>query len=352
MGTLGDGLAALLPRAEGNPAAMMRLAALMRKDGQSEQALALCRRALALAPDDPALAARGRDFLSKDVPGWHFAIVADAVRNAAYDAALRRAIKPGMKVLEIGTGSGILAMMAARAGAAEVVTSEVNPTIAETARGIIERNGYGDRVRVFCGHSDKLTLAELGGRADILVSEIVSNTLLGEDVLPSHEKAMRDFLKPGAQVIPARGRVRVALAEDLRSAKDEMGEVDGFDLSSFNSLRAPVRYINVGHESLVLRSEPDDLFDFDFGAAQFCAPETVMRTIRAAGGRVTGIAQWIALDMDSEARYENRPVTGATSCWAVVFHTLPAPIETMPGQMIRIAGSHDRHSLMIWAEGA
>ena len=91
MGTLGDGLAALLPRAEGNPAAMMRLAALMRKDGQSEQALALCRRALALAPDDPALAARGRDFLSKDVPGWHFAIVADAVRNAAYDAALRRA---------------------------------------------------------------------------------------------------------------------------------------------------------------------------------------------------------------------------------------------------------------------
>ena len=44
----------------------------------------------------------------------------------AYDAALRRAIRPGCRVLEIGTGSGLLAMMAARAGAAQVVTCERN----------------------------------------------------------------------------------------------------------------------------------------------------------------------------------------------------------------------------------
>ena len=351
MSNLGEGLAALLPQAEGNPLAMMRMAALMRKNGQDEEALGLCNRALTLAPDDLALAAQGRDFLSKGVPGWHFAIVADAVRNAAYDAALRRAISPGMKVLEIGAGSGILAMMAARAGAAEVVTCEMNPVIAQTAQGIIERNGYGDRVRIFRGHSDKLTLAELGGRFDILVSEIVSNTLLGEDVLPAHEKAMRDLLKPGAQVIPARGRVRIALAEDLQGEKHAMGAVDGFDLSPFNDLARPVRYFSPGHERLGLRSAPADLFDFDFGTAKYCAPATTEISLRSQGGRVNGIAQWVALKMDAQGNYENHPAPGAESCWALVFHSFPASIDTAPGQEIRIAGSHDRHHLTIWAEG-
>ena len=329
---------------------MMHLAKLMRKDGQNEQALALCRKALALAPQDAALAARGRTFLSGDVPNWHFVIVTDAVRNAAYDTALRRAIKPGMRVLEIGTGTGILAMMAARAGAAEVVTCEMNPAIAEAARSIIERNGYGDRVRVFCGHSDKLTLDELGGRADILVTEIVSNNLLGEDVLPAHEKAMRDFMKPGAQVIPARGRVRVALAEDSRCDEKKMGKVDGFDLSPFNNLRTPEQLIRVGHERLTLRSEPGDLFDFDFASELVCAAASSKLTCRATGGRVNGIVQWIALDMDRETLYENRPAPGTTSCWSSIFHALPAPIETTPGQLIGVAGSHDRHSLTIWME--
>ena len=350
MKKLTDGLAALQPKAEGNPAAMVQLAGLMRRGGQVEQAVALCRRALALAPHDAELAAQARALLSGDVPNWHFTIVADAARNAAYDAALRRAIKPGMRVLEIGTGTGILAMMAARAGAAEVVTCEMNPAIADAARSIIDSNGYGGVVRIFSGHSDKLSLAELRGRADLLVSEIVSNNLLGEGVLPAHEKAIRDLMKPGAQVIPARGRVRVALAEDLRGETGRMRMVDGFDLSLFNDLRAPARSHPVGSERIELRSEPGDLFDFDLGSERVCMPAKARTSVRAAGGRVNGIAQWIALDMDEDTHYENRPMPGATSCWAMMFHALPTPIETAPGQAITIAGSHARCSLTVWME--
>jgi type II protein arginine methyltransferase len=170
MADLKDKIAALESRVEGNPAAMLGLARMLHEDGQKEKALAVCRAALELAPDDGKLAAQIKSFINRTVPGWHFSIVRDDVRNAAYEAALRRAVTPGARVLEIGTGTGLLAMMAARAGAAAVISCEMTPVIAEKAAEIVARNGYADRVRVVAKHSDKLDAeADMGGRADLLV---------------------------------------------------------------------------------------------------------------------------------------------------------------------------------------
>jgi type II protein arginine methyltransferase len=353
MADLADQIAALLPHTEGNPTAMLQVARMMRKDGQREQALVQCRKALALAPQDAELVAQANRLLSEDVPAWHFVIVRDEQRNAAYDAALRRAIRPGSRVLEIGTGTGLLAMMAARAGAAEVMTCEMTPAIAEVAKEIVARNGFADRVRIIAKHSDMLDVeADLRGPVDILVSEIVSNNLLSQDVLAAHERAVRDLLKPRGFVIPARGSIRVAPAEDLRDDQERLGEIDGFDLSPFNSLMPPVRQIRVGHERLRLRGEAANLFVFDFGARQFCAPARASVTCVATGGRVNGIAQWIALDMDQDTRYENHPAPDTTSCWAVQFYPLPRTIDASPEQEIRVFGSHDRHQVSIWCDPA
>ena len=340
-------------RAEGNPAAMLAVARLLRSDGQEEEALVLCRRALALAPDDAELAAKAGFFVSAAVPDWHFVIVGDEARNAAYDAALRRAVTPGSRVLEIGTGTGLLSMMAARAGAAAVTTCEANPAVAEAAATIVALNGYGDRVRVISKHSDHVDAdTDMGGRADILVSEIVSNNLLGESVLPAHERAVRDLLKPGAKVIPARGAVRVALAYDARVGDRVLGTIDGFDLSPFNALAPSQRGIDIGDDRLELRGGAADLFSFDFGSADYAAPSRGELICRSKGGIVNGVAQWIMLEMDEVTRYENHPGPGAKSCWRVMFHPLAKPIETSLGQAIRIVGSHDRKMLMIWAEPA
>ena len=351
MANLAGKIAALLPRAEGNPAAIIQIAHLMRKDGQRERALSLCHKALALASTDAELVGQVNRFLSGDVPAWHFSIVRDDVRNAAYDAALRRVVRPNSRVLEIGTGTGLLAMMAARAGAAQVVTCEMNPAVAQIATDIVARNGFANRVRVIAKHSDALDVeADLGGRVDILVSEIISNDLLGEDVLAAHERAVRTLLKPGGIVIPARGIIRVALVEDLRDDRERLENVDGFDLSAFNRFMRPVRSIRVGHERLKLRGNAADIFAFDFGASEFCAPARASVACVATGGRVNGIAQWIALEMDGETRYENRPAPGATSCWAVLFLPLPHPIDASKGQKIRVFGSHDRHRVSIWCD--
>jgi len=185
------GLDALIARAEGNAPAMAALSRLLRTDGSKDAAAALAARALALAPNDAEVRAIAREILSADVPAWHFTIVRDQPRNRAYEDALCRAVTPRSRVLEIGTGTGLLAMMAARAGAAHVFTCEMEPAVALAARDVIAQNGLADRITVLSMRSTEIDPAQLGAPVDILVSETVSNDMLAEDPLPALEDAIR-----------------------------------------------------------------------------------------------------------------------------------------------------------------
>ena len=344
-----EDLAALLLRAGGKPAAIIALAREMEARGDRSMALELSARALDLAPEDGEVRTMAAEVMSAGVPRWHFDIVHDNPRNDAYEAALRRAIFPGCKILEIGTGTSLLAMMAARAGAGEVITCESEQSVALAARDIIARNGYSDRVRVVQKHSTKLDVdADLGGPADILVSEIVANDLLGEGTLAVLEDAVHRLVKPGGKIIPARGRVRVALADDDEWESARIGQVAGFDLSTFNRLASPYREIYIGASRLTLRSEAADLFSFDFASGGPFPEAHAQTTLIANGQRVTGIAQWIALDMDGQGVYENRPEPGAHSSWWMVFHPFEKPLQTQPGEKVAVGGHHDRSSLRIW----
>jgi type III protein arginine methyltransferase len=344
-------IAAWEPLVDGKPHRMLMLARLMQQDGQGAKALDLCHKALRLAPDDTRLAVMVKAFISESVPDWHFNIIRDEARNAAYDAALRRAVTPDSRVLEIGSGTGILAMMAARAGAKEVVTCEMVPAIADTAAKIVARNGFSDRVRVIVKHSKEVKVeADLGGPSDILVSEIIANNLLGESVLAVHEHAIRNLLKPGAHVIPSRGAVRVALARDDLGSPD-LTNIAGFDLSLFDKAFArPARAIPIGDKRLVLLSDAADLFVFDFASAKYWPPAQVSLECVSAGGEVNGVAQWIALTLDSDTHYENRPASGSKSSWSVLFYPFARAVQTAPGQKIRVFGAHDRERLTIWTQ--
>ncbi|MBL8881212.1 MAG: 50S ribosomal protein L11 methyltransferase, partial [Phycisphaerales bacterium] len=154
------------------------------------------------------------------VPRWHFTMLHDRPRNDAYEQALRSVVCPGQRVLDIGTGSGLLAMMAARAGAAEVVACEAVPLIAEKAREILAANGLADRVRVVAKPSTRLVPGtDLDGPADVLVTEIFDAALIGEGALATFEDAWARLLKADATVIPCAATIRAQLVEspDLRA---------------------------------------------------------------------------------------------------------------------------------------
>src|SRR4030095_6929418 len=83
---------------------------------QSDAAIRMLRRALSLRPGEWKIRALLQDLLASHVPPSLFRMMNDVARNRPYETAIYRAVKSNSHVLQIGTGSGVLAMMAARAG--------------------------------------------------------------------------------------------------------------------------------------------------------------------------------------------------------------------------------------------
>jgi len=333
-----------------DPGRIVRLAKALSDGGQTARAVELAEQARRLAPDDPEIERIAQLVLESSVPDWHHHILADTARNSAFDAALRRNVVPGCRVLDVGAGSGLLALMAARAGAAEVVSCEVNAAVAATAAEIVERNGYADRIRIVARHSRDLEIGtDLAGPADIIVSEIVSNNLLGENILGTMEDVVGRLGHPATRVIPSRGCVRIALAHYANLASRQTTTVEGFDLSPMNGFAARIP-LSPGNEALALRSAPEDLFSFDFGSGGPFDNHRAAVSLTSMGGPVNGIVQWFRLTMDAEGAYENRPAPGASSSWSVMFQPLPSAIASRPGDRFVVQGGRDQTSVWMWLD--
>ncbi len=338
----------LVAAAAGKPRALLHLAASAMRQGKHERGLELAIAARELAGEDRNLASWASDMIAGSVFKYHVPMIRDDPRNRAFEAAILRAITPETRLLDIGSGTGLLAMMAARAGARQVYSCEANVALAHVAREIVEKNGYADRVTILAKHSKDVDAdADLGGPADLCVAELVGNDLVNEFILPSMRDVVHRLIRPGAQVIPRAGEIRVALAWWDGLDERRMGEECGFDMAPFNPL-LPTRFgIEVGDDKLVLRGEEASLFAFDF-AATAPPPETAEIALLAHSGPINGIAQWIRLHMDEVGQYENRPETGTSSHWSCLFFPLKRAIDGALCPVVRIGGTHLGNRLRLW----
>ncbi|MBN9528692.1 MAG: 50S ribosomal protein L11 methyltransferase [Alphaproteobacteria bacterium] len=334
------------------PGVWASFARVLLDKGKSAEGLAL---ALA-AYDHPDCGNRDRliagAVLNEGVPKWHWRLVRDTARNAAYEAALARVVGPDTLVLDIGAGTGLLGLMALRAGAGRVVACEMNPAVARMAAAIAAANGVSDRLRIVAKKSNDLVLGEdLDRRADVIVSEIVDNGLLGEGVLATHRDAVPRLLRPGGHVIPGDGAIIVALGHDPTLARTRMDVHQGFDLSAFNKLAPSSHILPPETPGLRLLSDPAALFSFAFGV-----PESwpgyraeVPLAIRE-DGEANAVIQWIRLGLDrsgsDDAVHEVRP--GRGSSWGLVSWPLVSPLSVAAGRRVRIAGERTDSTLMVW----
>lgn len=316
------------------------------RSGRRAEALRLAQSALAARGDDPLLRAIAGRAMRDKVPPYHARMLRDHARNAAYARAIAAAA-PGRRVLDIGTGSGLLALLAARAGASHIYACEADPMLAQTAAEIVEANGLADRITVLAKPSMQLERErDLGGGVDLVVSEVFSQDVIGEGVLQTLAHARANLCLPGARFLPEGAAVRVALA-DFAVDRPVLGDVEGFDLSLFERHFKPGSSHLPDAETIALRSDPADLFRFDLTGAS-PLDDSASLALASHGGPVAGVAQWLWIDFGGGVTYENAPGAAAAH-WKIGCTPLPVPRATMAGEAIVVHGWYAGRALMLWS---
>lgn len=331
-------LALKYPELAGNPLAMAMFCFGLVERAKFDDAYELGLAACEAAPDDMEVRDLVNQALGSRVDTWHVPMLHDGPRNRAYTTAIQRAVQPGMTVLEIGTGAGLLSLIAAAAGA-RVYTCEANPLVAAAAALIVRRNGLQDRITVIPKRSDAVEVAEdLPKRADMLISELFDANLYGANVVSIIADAKERLLSPNATVLPPRAQLRFALiAHELPPQRRPLSEIEGFDFAAFNVLSP--RYSSILRsraERHRLMSAPASALAADFEAdAPFGEGETRLSLI-STGGRVAAIAQWLRVDFGGGLVLENDPFEGPVSHWGSPVHPLTQPLETAAGDVVEV----------------
>lgn len=328
------------------PERLAHMAHAFRSKGEHKDAQSLAKAALQLAPDNYRVRTLTEWIKRKEAPLWHFEIIHDAPRNEAYAQALMHHVRPGMVVFEVGAGTGLLAMLAVRAGAAHVYTCERRLDVAETAREIIARNGMSDRITVIAKDVDNMQLGvDLPQRADLFVAELLDNHLLGENVLPITETARARFLKPDAILLPQ----HIALMGALVSGKNyqhryHVETVMGFDLSPFNRFTPISIHGNKGGGAELL-SAGTEIQGFDLTRDVPVQGRREVTLCANQSGIAEGIMSWIKLDFGNGIVFENKPPQ--VSSWNPTFHVLPQTMPVQPGEVLTLEVSHTRDRIFL-----
>lgn len=263
----------------------------------------------------------------RTVPRWHFEMLNDVQRNDALVKVVAAAVRPGDHVLDIGSGTGLLAMVAAQSGAARVTTCEANPLLAEIATQVIDAHGYSDIVTVVPRWSTDLVAEwDLGGRVDLIVSEIVDCGLVGEGLFSTVRHAREELLAPGGRMVPRAARLLGRVVEsDAAASLNRVTAVGGFDVSPLNVVSTrghfPIRTHTRAHRML---SPEIELADFDLHRDPL-TDNARRLTVPVTSGTAHGLIAWFELDLGADTVLCNSP-DNAESHWGQAFVPFAEPV--------------------------
>jgi protein arginine N-methyltransferase 3 len=124
-------------------------------------------------------------------------------------------------VLDVGCGTGILSLFAARSGAKRVFAVDASD-IAEKAEKIVKANGLDNIITVIRGKVEDITLPDGVQQVDVIISEWMGYALLYESMLDSVLRARDRFLRPEGVMAPSQCQMMLALCDASEVSKDRV----------------------------------------------------------------------------------------------------------------------------------
>lgn len=268
---------------------------------------------------------------------YHRTLIADRVRNEAIHAALKRVIVPGQTaVADIGAGTGLIGIMAARLGAREVYLYE-KAEVAGVAAEILRKNKARNCHLMPC-HSAEMHDPP---QVDVVISETLGNYALEENIIETMADARKRHLKPGGVCIPSRVTQYAAPVVSPR-VHAELSVWDhvsgGIDLSSAKTMSFNNAYVR--------SFAPSELLDEGRSAETWDDVDLTRETRSNRKGEaawklktdasIYGFAVWWTARLTEGVVLSTAPDAPRTH-WEQLYFPIPQPISARRGQSVSVS---------------
>lgn len=142
------------------------------------------------------------EIFAAHLPGvlrYHQLMLADGVRNKLLYKAIKQNVTSDTNFLDIGAGTGVWAILAAKLGAKRVVAVEIEEALIPVIYKHAQENGVANRIEIIHANSNDV---KIRGKFDVIVSELFGGDALGAETVKSFVYIRNRFLAPGGVLIP------------------------------------------------------------------------------------------------------------------------------------------------------
>lgn len=262
-------------------------------------------------------------------------MISDGVRMDAYARALRKVVKPGCVVLDIGTGTGVAAMLACQLGARRVYAIEPNDAIF-VAQEIAAANGYGATIQFFQALSTEVTLPE---PADVIVSDMRGILPFYRNHLVAIADARARHLARDGVMIPQSDTLWVAavnapqLYDSLTSPWS--GKTFGLDMSAARRL-AINSFCRLKADAADIVSAAQSVGTIDYRAVESFGFSGAADLPVAEAATANGLCVWFDSTLAEGVEMSNAPDRPRLIYGSAFFPWLE-PVHLEPGDVVRVA---------------
>lgn len=249
--------------------------------------------------------------------------------------ALAASVRPGDIVVDLGAGSGILSVLACRAGARRAYAIEDTDAVS-IARALVAATPYRDRIEILHGRSFDISLPE---RGDVLVADVHSTFGLQEQGLAAILDARDRLMKPGGRLVPSSMQLCVAPAD---AAELYDSKVNSWRRVVLDVSLEPVRdlAVNTLHPARLasdqLLASPVPVCTVDFSTATGLHLTGRARLEAARGGTLHGLCGGLITTLAAHVQISNLPGDSGTSNFAHAFLPLDTPVRVAAGDVIDV----------------